>query len=97
MGSHGHSCHVRESPRKKGGGGIFTSIGYVHDPVFVEKLSLFLFKKNPKKIIKKIVRIGQMWSFAVRYCHMGSEIQPEVAYCIFILNYYFLFNKWPFF
>ena len=38
-----------------------------------------------------------MWSVVVRFCHMGSEIQPEVAYCIFISNYYFLFNKRPFF
>ncbi len=44
-----------------------------------------------------IVRVGLLWSFVVRCGHVGSENQPEVAYCIFNLNYYFLINKWPFF
>ena len=38
-----------------------------------------------------------MWSFVVRCGHRGSEIQPDVAYCIFILNIYFLINKWRLF
>ena len=57
-----------------------------------------MFKKNFQKITKKqVVRLGQMWSFVVRCGHMWSNIQTEVTYYIFILNYYFLINYWPFF
>ena len=67
----------------------------VHHKVLLKIVYLIL--ETSKKILKKTVRVGQMWSFVVRCGHMGSEIQPKVAYCIFILNYYFLLNKWPFF
>ncbi len=70
IGSHGHSCHVRESPRKKGGGELYS---YIHYPVFVEKIRfisiLKKFKKNHKK---KIVRVGQSWSDVVGCCQILS-------------------------
>ncbi len=63
MGTPAMSAKVRG----KGGEGIFTSIGYVHDPVFVEKIRFK--KKKQKKIIKKD---SQSWSDLVVCCQILS-------------------------